>query len=239
MRTFIHIGPHRTGTTAIQTYLQARLGPPAYPVGTLVPHQHLEAALVSLRPRRLGPAALARGAADAEVLRSWVEAARRASTDLVLSCEALSLMRHTDEVDRLLDLLATHGAGPFEVVVARRDPSTYVPSFKVAANIIRKSSHADLVPHPAPREIREGSWLVDHDARVALWSTRCTVHVLEYEAEVARHGSIVPAAAAVVGAVPSTDDELSRQWLNTSAELRAAVEAAIREKYGVAPPAEG
>ncbi|MEN9822314.1 MAG: hypothetical protein RLZ04_740, partial [Actinomycetota bacterium] len=45
--------------------------------------------------------------------------------------------------------------------------------------------------------------------------------------------------AAVVGAVPSTDDELSRQWLNTSAELRAAVEAAIREKYGVAPPAEG
>ncbi|MEY2754120.1 MAG: hypothetical protein RJB65_478, partial [Actinomycetota bacterium] len=227
-----------TGTTAIQTYLQARLGPPAYPVGTVVPYQHLEASLVALRPRRLGPAALARSAADAEILRGWVEAARRSSTRLVLSSEELSLMRHADEVDRLLDLLATHGAGPFEVVVVRRDPSTYVPSFKLAANIIRKSPHADLVPPPAPREIREGSWLVDHDARVALWSARCTVHVLDYEAEVARRGSIVPAVAAVVGVTASSDDELSRQWLNTSAELQAAVEAAIREKYGVAPPTE-
>jgi hypothetical protein len=42
----------------------------------------------------------------------------------------------------------------------------------------------------------------------------------------------------VVGVTASSDDELSRQWLNTSAELQAAVEAAIREKYGVAPPTE-
>lgn len=238
MRTFLHIGTHRTGTTSAQTYLQERLGPPTYPLGTLVPYQHLEASLVALRPRRLGPAALARGAADAETIRGWVESARRASTDLILSSEELSFVRHRDELDRLLDLLIAHGAGTVEVVLVHRDPSTYVPSYKVASTIIRQSPIAELVPPPLPKEIREGSWLVDHEARVALWSTRCTVHVLSYEDEVARHGSVVPGLVAALGVTTPAGDDLSQQWLNSSAELRAAVEAAIREKHGVTGPAE-
>ena len=230
MRTFLHIGPHRTGTTSVQTYLQHRLGPPMYPLGGLFPHLHLEAALVALAPEQLGPLALARRAADADQLRTWVRAAREAGTDLVLSCETLSFVRDSDGVDRLLDVLTDGGATMVEVIVVHRDPATFLPSYRFAATITARSSLRDYVVALTDDEVSEDSWLVDHEARVALWSARCRVHVLGYEDEVARQGSVVPAIAGLVGAPPDASADVG-DWLNSSAELRAAVEAAIRERH--------
>lgn len=229
MRTILHIGLHRTGTTSAQTFLQHHLGPPAYPVGELFPHLQLETALVALRPDRLGPVGAARGTLDRDLVCRWAESAREAGADLVLSNEVLSFLRHRDEVDRLLDLLAAQGVTSFEVILVHRDPATFLPSYRIASAIMRESALADLFIAPPKKEIREGSWLVDHEARVALWSARCTVHVLSYEDEVARCGSVVPAIARLVGVEPPAAD--ADTWLNSSAELRSAVEEAIREKF--------
>ena len=224
MRTILHVGVHRTGTTSVQAFLRQHLGAPAYPIGTIQPDLHLETAVVALRDERLGPAGRTRRPECHRTIEGWVAEAVAAGTDLVLSSEELSFVRHPDERDRILDLLEASGAVNPEVVFVRRGADAFLTSYRTVAFIIGRSDLAEIVPPPSPDEQVADSWLVDFDSRIDIWAARCRVHVIDYEAELAARASIIPAIADLVGVAPA------EFWLNSSADVRAVIEAALREK---------
>ncbi len=241
-RIVLHIGTHKTGSTSLQHFLRdhrddllASVGA-AYPPGFLLPTLHSELPLLTVRPERTWPARLRLpetqrpawlAAAEADVRRL----VRSATSEvLVLSHEDLSYLRFDDEIARLQALLA----GPaVDVVVFLREPTAFLRSYceQLTAMEFALSDDPSSFAYVEP-----DSWLTDYEALLAVYRHGFGpdhVHVLDYDAAMARDGSVIPAFTDLLGIPRPSLPPLDRYALNrTGANLRPSEEqlAAIRRR---------
>jgi hypothetical protein len=227
MRCVLHVGVHRTGTTSIQRFLRNHVGAPAYPVGVIEPDLHFELGLYAVRSERVDWDVL-RANYDLptpveieQLVEGWADDARAENVDLVMSSETMSYLRFTDEVDRLVDLVERAGVDDIEVIFVRREPASFLESYRVAMAVV---AHRGIDSPGDIADMDENSWLVDYEARIELWSQRCRVHTFDLEQQVAAEGSIIPAVARIVGADPV------EYRLNSSEWIKSEVAKAIRRE---------
>ena len=227
-RAFVHIGMHKTGTTAFQHWLvqhqevlRASHGVGVHP-GFLMP-SHVELAHLSVRKSLTTPDRLL--VPDSSLpdvrdrLRAHVhETARSADPVVVFSCEGLSFIREPDEVTRLCDLLAPRSV---TVAVVFRRPDDYLRSYR--ETILRFDGLRGPCLDPGSvMNTEPDSWLVDYHAIRRAWSSHPAVAEfveLDYEECLRRHGSVIPALGAEMGLDSARLPDARAPWLNASSDL--------------------
>src|SRR5688572_25154818 len=206
-RAIVHIGIAKTGTTSFQAWarryrreLAAKTGLNYYD-GRFM-NSHYELAILSIRRDR--DMQIRRWHPDwwreewqidvRDHIRRQVE---RPVETLLCSAEGLSLVRDTDEVHRLVQLLRPREVS---VVVVLREPAAFLGA------LADELHRAGLEPNADPESIayiEPDSWLVRYDDLLDVYRTVLgpdRVTVLSYEENVQRDGSIIPALLRACGA---------------------------------------
>lgn len=192
----VHIGTHKTGSTAFQQW--TRLHEPRlmrrHDLGVYrgLFGNAREVALVCCDPDRSFPTMrripewntpawqeLARDHLDREL--------RRPVGRLMLSCETLSFLRRPAEIERLASLLESRRV---RVVLCTRRPSDYLRSW---SDHLTRDGFALSDDPGSFAYVGTDSWLVDYHAlESAFASVFGPVVRVDYDAELARHGSVLP-----------------------------------------------
>lgn len=204
----LHIGLHKTGTTAFQNWassnadaLQAANGI-RYFEG-MFGSCHYELGLLAVGPgRTMGGMNLQ----PQWPLAEWQHNAARHvraqaapdDTTLLISSEELSLLRDEHEVRTVCDLLAPR---QLRVAVCLRSPESWLESYR--QQHLRhgylsefRSSHAYVGPD---------TWLTDWDQMLRVWRNVLgdeNVVTCDYDDSVARYGSSIPAVLTALGIDP-------------------------------------
>jgi hypothetical protein len=210
MKAFVHIGTHKTGTTSLQRWASENRTELASATGLtyydgLFGPNHYELAMLCMRTNRNMPMRVRRvdwcldeWHQEAEThVRSQVA---RDADSLLISAEALSYLRYSDEVERLAGLLR-----PRELVAIAvlREPESFLRSYR---EMMLELGFPPSRHRTSFAYVADDSWLVDYDAlldayRAVLGADR--VIALGYETAMQRHGSIIPAILEATGFDPA------------------------------------
>lgn len=198
---FLHVGPHKTGSTSIQHALAA-LAPKLRAQGVEVYHEDRKAAPCNayhlahdlLRPEvhtpmRLRHPNLAQGAGERR--RHLRIAAARPTQALVVSSEAFAFLRSDADADRVSDLFEPVFSG-ISACIVRRAPEDWRRSWQAQLGRAQNDYLAAYQDAPADRRV-DAPWYSDFDAIYDFWAKLGSCHVLDYEAEMNTRGSILPA----------------------------------------------
>jgi hypothetical protein len=220
MRAVVHIGTHKTGTTSLQRWADANRSELFAATGLRYyrgrfARNHFEFATLAMRPDRNMPFRAKRFdwmlPTFQHDLRDHIARELDGDDDVLISAEALSLLRHPDEVDRLCELLEPRTT---EFIVTLRDPAAYLASYR------REMTGQSFAPSPHPDSFaytEDDSWLVDFDALRALYDG---LKVVPYEQALARWGSIIPAVMEAAGADPAELPSWEGMWANDRPKTR-------------------
>ena len=224
----LHIGTKKTGTTSFQHSIDAAAaflddaGVHAFdsPLSQVRSWAH-EVSLAVTRPtlnlevKRIFPEFAS--PERSRILRAHI--ATQVGTDhesVIISQEALSLLRTDEELEDLRELLLGQAERRTRIVVTLRETASYLTSMKGQlhrAGLLEENPARDSISYLEP-----DSWLVDHEAMIAVYERhfgKGSVVVVPYEQALVRHGSIVPAmweACGIGHLLPHSGD----LWLNTS-----------------------
>lgn len=115
------------------------------------------------------------------------------SAPIVVSCEALCLLRSDDELARLAEFFAP---APTRILVCLRSPDGFLRSWKshLEHDFFERSSDPTSFAY-----VEADSWLVDYDRLLSAYRHRFgpdNVTVVDYDSAMADHGSVIPALAA-------------------------------------------
>jgi hypothetical protein len=199
MQALIHIGTHKTGTTSFQnwaaasgaplaaagvTWLDGRLGPSHAEVPMLTIDADRSLAMRAVHPDWCLPSWQAEARED---IRAQGETA---GERLLISSEALSYARRPQEVERLAALFAPRR---IHVVAVLREPRSYLRSYRrtLSGMGFEPSRHQGSFAY-----VEDDSWLLDYEGMLGAYREALgeeAVTVLDYEAELERRGSIIPA----------------------------------------------
>jgi len=192
----LHVGTHKTGTTAFQHWLRS------YEPRFIRRHDvgvyrglfgnAREVALLCADRDRSMPSARRIPEWTTDSWRAAVRAHVEAELDrpvrrLVLSCETLSFLRQPEEVRRLAELVDGRRA---RVVLCTRRPEDFLISW---ADHLKRDGF-ELSDDPASfAHVGPESWLVDYQALHDVYAEVFgSVARVDYDAEMARHGSVIP-----------------------------------------------
>lgn len=192
-RAVVHIGTHKTGTTSLQNWaeknrnaLQASTGLRYY--SGIFATTHAEFTLLCMRADRNTQTRARRHdwmlPSYERQVRDHIEEQLAGDDDIFISDEALSYLRHADEVDRLRALLAPRDV---EFYVVLRDRQDFLRSYR------RQIEAAGFPPSPYPESfayVAEDTWLIDYES---LLETFSHPPVVAYEEAMAQHETIIPA----------------------------------------------
>ena len=211
-RAVVHVGIHKTGSTAFQDYLARWREELLRDHGILVHpgcfyHSHVELSALVIRPALFTPGRWliqSRGfPATEEQMRAVIRHSVESEAPVVVfSIEELCYLRTDAEIETLKTLLAPRRIQP--VVVLRR-PADYLRSYSQTLERIGFVRAARQVEPPSSMTAwytQPDSWLVDYAALVrALERLGDGVPpaVVDYDAAVGRDGSIVPALLGTLG----------------------------------------
>jgi len=242
-RVILHIGTLKTGTTSFQRWFSdneaaitaatgARWFRGAFPDAR-------EIAAACIDEGRQTPAmALGffpeRGTAEwqawaSDVRRSVSEQIEASDGTLVVSCEALCLLRTPTEMQRLAELF---DPSTTRVVLTLRSPEGFLASWKqhLEHDFFRRSTDKTSFAY-----VGNDSWLVDYaQLRRVYESTFDTpMTIIDYDEAMARDGSIIPALVASFTDVPLEDlPDFSTYRLNRSARTpRKPVKGLARPRH--------
>lgn len=223
-RVVVHIGQHKTGSTAFQAALVdaredlERLDVAVFHSSVVkAKNQAGELPLLTVRPELVFPmrarnpdASLPEGR---EVMRQIVaQQVARPKGTLIASAEALSFIRTEEEARALRDLLSGREV---EIVVALRDPAGFLESW---VNQLERMDLPTTSPFPTSLSYTHpDTWLVDHEGLLAPFRAVFGsehVHVLDYDAIVARDSTIIPALWETCGLPVAALKERERQRKN-------------------------
>jgi hypothetical protein len=227
-RAVVHIGLHKTGSTSFQMWadtnreaLQAASGLRYY--RGRHGSNHLELANVVMRldrnmPYRAKHADWNLPSFQSE-LRSHIAEQLAGDDDVLISSEALGLLRHEEEVEGLIELLAPRSV---EFVVVLREPSAYLASYRreIARKGHGRSTHPESFAYT-----EDDSWLVDYDRRLEVFPEPAVLH---YEALVAEWGSVIPAIMEAVGVDPGSLPDWRGVWANDRPGLARKIGRRLR-----------
>jgi hypothetical protein len=214
-KVFFHIGLHKTGTTSIQMFLHRtrrglrKRGVDFYD-GMHRHGNHEELPSAAIRPGR--DTAFTRSGRRRSILivddpyRQRVAArvrdfiAASPCQRVLFSCEDLSILRYPDEMERLRAMVP---AGDIRIIVYLRDAQAYLASYKLQ---IAKGRHdaAESIDRDGFNYTEPDTWLIDFDDRVARFRQAFgEVTVIDYDAELARRGNVIPSFLEAVGVDPA------------------------------------
>lgn len=226
----VHVGLHKTGTTAFQEALDLAAGElldldvqvmqyfgPLYRDTPVSQAFDLANAVV-----RLDIDAYFRLRAPESLLASVLEESERSvrayaageSQHLVASMESLSLISSTAEVERLVELLAPRKV---TVVLVLRDQDAFLKSLRLQVERLGLPTASEFPD--SCLYLEDDTWLADFERMMATFVAvlgEDGVAVLDYDDSVARDGSIVPALwrASGLPEVPSQVSIFGRDWVN-------------------------
>ena len=250
-RTWVHIGTHKTGTSALQRYMRKNLlefhdrGMRFYAPGAHTTPAYHALPLVAVRSELTLP--IRRRAPDwtlaecldaaAEVVRDFQDA--EPGTDTFFSHEGLSLIRQQSEAEALAGLL---GEGhEVHIIAVVRDPAEYLNSWRAQ---LEKMDLSGSSPFRSSYMYTESdSWLTDYAAMLAPFEAvfgSSNVHVVDYNRELEASGSIIPAVLRCAGwerlpagwreraNVTGADPQSASRWSRIRGMYRSARTAATR-----------
>ncbi|WP_102959012.1 hypothetical protein [Mangrovicella endophytica] len=223
--TFLHIGTHKTGTTSIQRTLDAQRAllashGIAYFAGRHIRTNHVELHAAAMRDERMSPFKLVSGVRpDDDYRRSVLDSIsaflKTPADKHIFSAEGLSFLRYRDEVEWIRRAIP----GEVEIIVYLREKEAYR-----ASHIAQMDKRNGLIPHWDPDAVvymGPDSYLLDYDRRLDPWRTVFgaeKVKVIDYDEEVARHGTVFPSFLTAIGA----PDALPRDvWENVFLNRRS------------------
>jgi len=226
-RAIVHIGTQKTGSTSLQSWLD--LSRPALEEKTsvrlyegLFGSNHYEFGLLSARPSRNGFGErefpdwrISEWRSEAtDHIRAQVDQSIAAGTDLLVSSEVISLLRHRDEIEDFQELLS-----PLQVsiVVVLRDPAEFLKSYRRQIGPGQWSRYEESAGYT-----ESDSWLVDYEGMIDAFQSvfgENNVNTVDYEDSLDNFGSVIPAVALAAGLpLEQLPPWLAQSWENLSAE---------------------
>ena len=222
-RLFVHIGTHKTGTTAFQHWLREheielrqRFGLGVYQGA--FPNNR-EVGLACARPERSLPTRGIDQWVDPEWRRhvaDLVTAQLSRDEDLVLSAEVLSFLRHDDEVGRLAEMF---GDRETLIIVTLRNPEGFLHSW--TGHLTRDEYRLSADPSSFAY-VGADSWLVDYPALLSAYRNvfgPAKVRVIDYDDAHQRFGSVIPALMSVIVGVEAMIPEWGGARKNVGVEV--------------------
>jgi len=222
----LHIGTHKTGTTSFQATL-ASATDSLKRFGVHVFHSQVsdisgwapELPLLTLRTdlnvplRCMYPDSTL--ASMQSAMRHHVSDQMRASERLVVaSHEALSFVRTSQEVERLVSIL---GDRTCNVVVVLREPDSFLRSWK---GQLARMGYPTTSPYPdSYMNTDASSWMVDWDSLIRAYEAVLgpqSVTVIDYDLAVRNHGTIVKPLWLACDLPDRLLPSEEAQWLNMS-----------------------
>ena len=228
---FIHIGPHKTGTTSIQAFL-ARNHLELQKRGVAVYFEEISPGVVGanvwalahcfIRPelqtpmrllRPVAPAGSAAATQQVQRFRDWSE--RQTAPTCIVSSETFSFLRTDQEAGDLKRALS----GLFDRVspiLTLRNPTDWRRSWNHQLHTMAVWDRIATLPDDARVD---GAWYFDIVGLRRFWGQFGQVVELDYAAALQGHGSIIPPFRSTIGiSGPELDDDI---FLNVS-ERRTA-----------------
>lgn len=198
-RAFVHIGTHKTGSTSLQYWLAQHAEDlvrdhgigvyrPIHPNGR-------ELALWCANSDRSIPTIreIPEWRTDAWRNQAYDHIRRetlRPDETLVFSNETLSLLRTTDELERLRDLLAPRR---IEIIYVTRRREDFLRSWREQ---LTRDGFTPSTDQSSFAYLESNSWLVDYDDIVRVNTEvfgHDHVHHVDYDVALSRFGSVIPA----------------------------------------------
>lgn len=208
---YLHIGTHKTGSTAIQKWLFAHkrlLKRHGYGVyrGRHNRKNHVELYLGAMRYDRdsFRKQAMPKvtfderyTAAVARRVQRFV--ARTLREQLILTTEGLSLLRHADEVERLAQILGG-GYDAIRIVLFLRNRDDYLNSYR--AQLQKKKGRQPATDYGSALYVEDDTWLTDYDGLIDVYAGvfgRDNLVVIDYDREMERRGNVIPSFLETIG----------------------------------------
>lgn len=198
---WLHVGPHKTGTTSIQRALKLRAAQ-LRAAGIACFSEECAWALANtlLRPELNTTPRLSWGhrlpdLAALEALPDILRQDRGGLRDMVISSEEFSLMRTPLEAFALRRTLGIDFARIVPVIV-RRNLTDWRQS---RADQLRKTGNWDRQKALPDALSTDGAWYYDQDALLAFWAEIGPSVLLDYDRACAEEGGILPAFARAIG----------------------------------------
>jgi hypothetical protein len=184
MKTFIHIGQHKTGTTSIQHYLVSKRAELAkeglYVPDTLVGienHSHFILNVYALNQNRMsskkekllaknGPKYFAdlKGRLEKDIAQHYAAARKMGCNEIIWSNEGLYLLNSVEEYERLLELFRKHST-EVVCVCCFREVESYRESYMKQ---LTKRGIAFNSDKDSYRYVEPDSWLFDYESKEKL-----------------------------------------------------------------------
>lgn len=228
---FLHVGTHKTGTTAIQAYLSdnARklkadgiffLQPRVTSVGgeglertsnpTQFVHHFLRPELLTstMWRTRKHPE---RFRARVDECTSWITRKLSDKRDInhLLSTEALCYLRTEEEFQRISKYFADLNYDVQPIIVFRNEKD-WRESFDAQ---MAKSNYKDCYAvEPDPMRRVDSDWYYDTDAIIAFWRRFAEPKIISYDDEMTKRGTIIPSVIEAIGMEAKSD--LDRYFRN-------------------------
>lgn len=201
----IHIGTHRTGSTALQRFLRAQSD-------SLIAHgfrftpglhsatNHFELYLASMRYERDSIWKLRNphpriDASYTDRVRERIQGLLESAPDdhHIFSTEGLSLLRYPDELARLREILG-HAGHRVRCLLFVREAPGFLDSYR---ELLQKNSlRPDATDPSSVLYVEDDSWLVNHAGMIDLYQRTFgpnSLTVLRYEDVLARFSDVIPA----------------------------------------------
>jgi hypothetical protein len=202
----VHIGTHKTGTTAFQQWAQAHqaqllgMRNVKYYEGLFGP-SHFELALLCMRGNRTMSMQTRIPDSRLDEWRREVSAhvAEQVAHDapaLLISAEALSYLRYEDEVRALQELLLPR---EMRMAVCLRDEADFLASYREA---IRRWGESPSRYRSSHKYVEPDTWLVQWDDMLGVWRGVLgeeSVVTFSYEESMSRRGSTIPSVLEALG----------------------------------------
>lgn len=214
-RVILHIGTLKTGTTSFQRWFSDNEATITELTGACwfkgaFPDAREIAALCIDEGRQTPAMALGffpeRGTPE---WQPWAHDVRRSVRDqidasdrmLVVSCEALCLLRTPTEMQRLAELF---DPSTTQVVLTLRSPEGFLASWKqhLEHDFFRRSTDKTSFAY-----VGDDSWLVDYDQLRRIYESAfgSPMTVIDYDEAMTRDGSIIPSLVATFTDIPLGD----------------------------------
>jgi hypothetical protein len=202
----VHIGTHKTGTKSFQRWANDNRAAlferhQVHVFRGLFIESNLALALLCTRSDRNTPALVANPDTRLPECRAVMEehVATEVANEapvLLASAEDLSLLRHPDEVESLVELLAPR---EIRVSVCLRDPDEFLRAYR--SQMDRLGQHASTYPS-SHTYYGPDTWLTHWDEMLATWRQVLgddRVTSFDYKDAMAAHGSSIPGVLSSLG----------------------------------------
>ena len=238
----LHIGTHKTGTTSFQSLLTecstifAECGIHVYKNSFVDNGQAIELPLLTIDDTKCAPTRQVFGAPSSgtEVIswQTWVRAQLTSSGGhLLASHEELSFLRTDNELQNLRNLLPGQ---TFKIILVARNPSSFAQSW---CNELQRMERNGVETHTRCSEfLRSVPFLTDIEGIAAMYRRHfgfSSVSVVDFDSEVKKCGSVLPALLRETGVDPDFFPDLSHFWSNSSRKpkLRLRVRRKLKKTW--------